>query len=65
MFNKAAAKVNVQTQGDRVVVKSEKELSAKKKQKLKHKVLYGNFVKVCTRGKLRIIHKDGLYIASL
>ena len=47
MFNKAAAKINVDTSENGVNVTSEKELSSEKKEQLKRKVLYGNFIKVC------------------
>ena len=48
MFNKAAAKINVDTSENGVNVTSEKELSSEKKEQLKRKVLYGNFIKVCS-----------------
>ena len=46
VFNKAAAKINVDTSENGVNVTSEKELSSEKKEQLKRKVLYGNFIKV-------------------
>lgn len=44
-FDKAAAKISVSAGDDGVSVKCE-ELTNKKKEKLKEKVLYGNFIKV-------------------
>lgn len=46
MFNKTAAKINVATSESGVNVTLDKELSSEKKEQLKRKVLYGNFVKV-------------------
>jgi len=45
VFNKAAAKIKIRADGSEVKVESG-ELSEKKKRKLKHKVLYSNFIQV-------------------
>lgn len=49
VFNKAAAKLSVETDEEGVKVTSNSDLSEKQKEKLKRKVLYGNFVKVSKR----------------
>lgn len=46
VFNKAAAKISVQSRNGSVQVTSEQLLSEDKKAKLKEKILYGNFIKV-------------------
>lgn len=48
VFNKAAAKLSVETDEEGVKVTSNSDLSEKQKEKLKRKVLYGNFVKGST-----------------